>query len=75
MMLKITQIRTSDDDWEGKYVVELGDSQMEALTRILARLESTYDGWTPPYTSRAAEASALSSFLSAAKRLDIPFGI
>lgn len=74
MSLKITQIRTSDDDGEGNYTLEMDEYAMRALVGILTKIESTYAGYTPPYTTRYAEASALASLLKAAKNLDIqPF--
>lgn len=73
--MKITEVRSSDDDGEGKFTVEMDQYQIAALTRVLARLESTYSGYTAPYTSRYAESNAISSFLGCARVLDIPSGL
>jgi hypothetical protein len=69
--MKITHTRTSEDDGEGTYTVEMDEYQMQALVRILKYQEPHYEGYTPPYTSRYAEHSALATFLESAKRLGI----
>lgn len=43
---------------------------MRALVRILKYQKPHYEGYTPPYTLRYAEHSALATFLESVKRLD-----